>query len=121
MIPQNTDNANTFSQINVSFIAAIKELNISKLLPKCNIRKSSRKLSGEVSGEKRTAFEIFQFLLLLAFQGCNLFRFLGSKKQDIACSKSTYNRFLNDTHYNWNRLVTLLAANVVAYFILVPR
>ena len=89
MLPQNAKNENSFSQINVSFIDAIKELKISKLLHQCNIRKSSRKLSGECSGEKRTAFEIFQFLLLLVFQGYKLFRFLGSKKQDIACSKST--------------------------------
>lgn len=116
MLPQNTKNENSFSQINVSFIDAIKELKISKLLHQCNIRKSSRKLSGECSGEKRTAFEIFQFLLLLVFQGYKLFRFLGSKKQDIACSKSTYHRFLNDTHFNWYRFITLLAAKVVAYF-----
>lgn len=116
MIPQNANNENIFSQINVTFIDAVKELKISMLLHKCNIRKSYRRRSGEDSGEKRSAFEIFQFLLLLAFQGCNLFRFLGSKKQDIACSKSTYNRFLNDTHYNWNRFVTLLAARVISYF-----
>lgn len=116
MIPQNAKKENTNTEINAYFIAAIMELKISSLLRQCNIRKTSRTLQGETSGEKRTAFEIFQFLLLLAFQGCNLFRFLGSKKQDIACSKSTYNRFLNDCHYNWYRFVTLLAARVVAYF-----
>ena len=116
MIPQNTENENINAAINSNFIASVRELKISRLLHQCNIRKSSRTLEGEQSGEKRTAFEIFQFLLLLAFQGCNLYRFLGSKKQDIACSKSTYHRFLNNCHYNWHRFVTLLAARVVAYF-----
>ena len=83
----------------MSFIAAIKELDISGILSRCGIRKDSRKLKGESSDEKRTAFEIFQFLLLMVFQGCNLYRYLGSKKQDIACSKSTYHRFLGNEHY----------------------
>lgn len=32
---------------------------------------------------KRTAFEIFQFLLMLVFEGTNLFRFLGSKSRTL--------------------------------------
>ena len=100
----------------MSFIAAIKELDISGILSRCGIRKDSRKLKGESSDEKRTAFEIFQFLLLMVFQGCNLYRYLGSKKQDIACSKSTYHRFLGNEHYNWRRFITLLAAKVTMYF-----
>ena len=85
---------------NLSFIQVIKELNVSGLLSQCGIRKENRTLSDESSGEKRTAFEIFQFLLLMVFQGSNLYRFLGSKRQDIACSKSTYHRFLGNKHYH---------------------
>ena len=84
MIQQSAENENTQDELNTGFIAAIREMKISKLLHDTNIRKDTRTLSGEVSGEKRTAFEIFQFLLLMVFQGCNLYRFLGSKKQDIA-------------------------------------
>lgn len=113
MIHQNYENINTEIEINANFIGAIRELKISNLLHQCGIRKTTRTLSGEISPDKRTAFEIFQFLLLMVFQGCNLFRFLGSRKQDIACSKSTYHRFLNDCHYNWRRFITLLAANVI--------
>ena len=113
MIHQNNEIRNTEQEFNVSFIRAIQELQISKLLHQCGIRKTARTLSGETSSNKRTAFEIFQFLLLMVFQGCNLFRFIGSKKQDIACSKSTYNRFLNNCHYNWRRFITLLAAGVI--------
>ena len=116
MITQTAKNENTCNEVNASFIKAIVDLKISKLLAECNIRKNSRKLAGEESGEKRTAFEIFQFLLLIAFEGCNLYRFLGSRKRDIACSKSTYHRFLNECHYNWRRFVTKLASHVVSYF-----
>ncbi len=116
MIPHISEKENLENAVNTNFISAIKELGISSLLGQCGIRKASRKQKGEASGEKRTAFEIFQFLLLLVFQGCNLYRFLGSKKQDIACSKNTYNRFLNDCHYNWRRFITMLAARAVAYF-----
>ena len=107
---------NPNNALNVSFVSAIKSLNISNLLSRCGIRKDSRTIAGESSSAKRSAFEIFQFLLLMVFQGCNLYRFLGSKKQDIACSKSTYHRFLSNEHYNWRRFITLLAAKVVCIF-----
>lgn len=116
MIPHISEKENLESAISTNFISAIKELGISSLLHQCGIRKDSRRQKGETSKEKRTAFEIFQFLLLMVFQGFNLYRFLGSKKQDIACSKNTYNRFLNDCHYNWRRFITVLAARVVAFF-----
>lgn len=116
MIQHNRAKENPCNELNTSFIAAIKELDISGLFFRCGIRKDSRKLKGESSNEKRTAFEIFQFLLLMAFQGCNLYRYLGSKKQDIACSKSTYHRFLGNEHYNWKRFLTQLAAKVTVFF-----
>lgn len=116
MIQQNVAKENPNFELNMSFISAIKELDISGLLFRCGIRKDSRKLKGESFVQKRTAFEIFQFLLLMAFQGCNLYRYLGSKKQDIACSKSTYHRFLGNEHYNWRRFLTLLATKVVVFF-----
>ena len=112
MIQHNETKENPNYELNVSFIAAIKELDISGILSRCGIRKDSRKLKDESSDEKRTAFEIFQFLLLMVFQGCNLYRYLGSKKQDIACSKSTYHRFLGNEHYNWRHFITLLAAKL---------
>ena len=116
MIYQNHEDVNPENETNINFIHAIKELKISKLLPQCGIRKTARSISGESSSDKRTAFEIFQFLILLIFRGCNLFRFLGSKKQDIACSKSTYHRFLSNCHYNWRRFITLLSASVINFF-----
>lgn len=62
------------------------------------------------------AFEVFQFLLLLVFQGKNLFRFLNSKHKEQAVSKNTYYRFLNETSYNWKKFLLLLAAKVASAF-----
>ncbi len=116
MITQNIEKENPDIDINSKFIVAEKELGIAPLLKKCNIRKESRKLAGERNAGRRTAFEIFQFLLLLVFEGCNLSHFPGSKKQDIACSKNTYYRFLAGCHYNWRKFITLLAAKVAPCF-----
>lgn len=81
MIPHISEKENLESAVNTNFISAIKELGINSLLKQCGIRKDSRRQKGESSSEKRTAFEIFQFLLLMVFQGCNLYRFLGSKNR----------------------------------------
>jgi len=63
MIPQNNKNEKALSEINIQFINAIRELKISSLLKQSNICKDSRSRNGS-SGEKCTAFEVFQFLLL---------------------------------------------------------
>lgn len=120
MIPQNSTNENTLPEINIQFINAIRELKISTLLKQSNICKTSRSRNGD-GGKKRTAFEIFQFLLMLVFEGTNLFRFPGSKKQDIACAKSTYYRFLSNCHYNWRRFLLLLSGKAAAYFSTLTR
>ena len=70
------------------FSNAIRELQLGKLLRKANITKNCG----------ISAYEVFQFLLLLVFQGKNLFR------------------FLNETSYNRNRFLLLLAAKVTAIF-----
>ena len=89
MIHHNIEKENTQNK----FAYAIKELEIGKLLRKSNITKNCG----------IPAFEVFQFLLLLVFQGMNLFRFLNSKHKDQAVSKNTYYRFLNETSYNWKK------------------
>lgn len=63
-----------------------------------------------------SAYEVFQFLLLLVFQGKNLFHFLNSKYKGQAISKNTYYRFLNETFYNWSRFLMLLAVKVTTAF-----
>ena len=102
MINQMNQNENTQNE----FSNAIKELKIGKLLRQSNITKSCG----------IPAFEVFQFLLLLVFQGKNLFRFLNSKHKDQAVSKNTYYRFLNETSYNWKKFLSLLALKVTIAF-----
>jgi hypothetical protein len=102
MIYQNNETENTQNK----FSNAIRELQLGKLLRKANITKNCG----------IPAYEVFQFLLLLVFQGKNLFRFLNSKHKDQAVSKNTYYRFLNETSYNWNRFLLLLAVKVTAIF-----
>ena len=102
MIYQNTQTENTQNQ----YSNAVRELQLGKLLRKANITKNCG----------IAAYEVFRFLLLLVFQGKNLFRFLNSKHKDQAVSKNTYYRFLNDTSYNWKKFLLLLAAGVTAAF-----
>ena len=102
MIYQNAQNENTKDD----FSKAIKELRIAKLLRRSNISKNCG----------ISAFEVFQFLLLLVFQGKNLFRFLNSKHKDQAVSKNTYYRFLNETSYNWSKFLLLLAVKITTVF-----
>ena len=102
MINQMSQNENTQNQ----FSYAIRELQIGKMLRKANITRSCG----------ISAYEVFQFLLLLVFQGKNLFRFLNSKRKDQAVSKNTYYRFLNDTSFNWARFLLFLSAKVTSAF-----
>ena len=102
MINQNTQTENTQNK----FSKAISELQIGKLLRKSNITKNCGV----------SAYEVFQFLLLLVFQEKNLFRFLNSKHKDQAVSKNTYYRFLNESSYNWKKFLTLLSAKVISAF-----
>lgn len=102
MINQMNQNENTQNK----FSYTIKELKLGKLLRQSNITKNCG----------IPAFEVFQFLLLLVFQGKNLFRFLNSKHKEQAVSKNTYYRFLNETSYNWKKFLLLLAAKVITVF-----
>lgn len=106
MINHNDDFENQECKINCEFGEAIRELQISKLLTKSNIKGKNGK----------SFYEVFQFLLLLVFQNCNMFHFLNSKKRDTAFSKNTYYRFLNNTRFNWYKFITLLSTKVIAYF-----
>jgi hypothetical protein len=102
MITHNT----TFENSENQFAIAFKELKLGKLLNKSGIRKA----------QGASAYSVFQFLLLLVFQGKNLFRFLSSKHKEEACSKNTYYRFLNESKYNWRKFLYLLTATVTGYF-----
>ena len=102
MINQITPNENTQNQFSNTIRELLRKSNITK---SCGI----------------SAYEVFQFLLLLVFQGKNLFRFLNSKRKDLAVSKNTYYRFLNDASFNWTRSLLLLSAKVTSVFCTLTR
>ena len=116
MLHQNEEKIKQEKEGQQRFMGAMKTLGIAGLLWQSNIRKESRKQDGEKDGSKRSVYELFKMLLLLVFQGENLFRFLSSDKGETACSKNSYYRFLEDCHANWNRFVMLLAARVITRF-----
>lgn len=97
---------NHFENTENQFVSALKELKIGAMLRKSNISKSCG----------IPALEIFRFLILLVFQGKNLFRYLDSKRKEQAASKNTYYRFLNDGSFNWMKFLLLLAAKVTSAF-----
>ena len=102
MINQNDSFENSQHQ----FLHAIKELKIASLLNKTGISKA----------QGASAYKVFQFLLLLVFQGKNLYRFLASKYGETALSKNTYYRFLNTSTYNWRKFLQLLSVKVISVF-----
>ena len=116
MLHQNEEKSKQKKEGQQRFMGAMKTLGIAALLWQNNIRKESRKHGSEKDGSRRSAYELFKTLLLLVFQGENLYRFLSSDKGETACSKNSYYRFLEDCHANWNRFVMVLAVRVITYF-----
>lgn len=102
MINQNE----TIEKTQHQFLHAFKEIKIAALLNKSGISKA----------QGASAFVVFQFLLLLVFQGKNLYRFLVSKYGEKALSKNTYYRFLNTSTYNWRKFLQLLSVRVISVF-----
>jgi len=74
MIYQNSPSEKT----KIAFLQAFKTLKQAELLRRSGIRKT----------QGISASEVFKFLLLLVFQGENLYRFLDSKRQESAVSKN---------------------------------
>jgi hypothetical protein len=87
----------------IALLRTFKTLEISKLLRRAGIRKA----------QGVSVYEVFKFILLLVFQGKNLYRFLDSRRGDTAVSKNTYYRFLNTSTYNWRRFLLSLASKVI--------
>lgn len=101
-----------FENISMQFFRSIQALHIAKILRKANIRKAYGS----------SAMEIFKFLLLLSFQCKNLWRFLHSKRCELAgVSKNTFYRFLENPSFNWPRFLMMLAYAVIAVFITLTK
>jgi len=60
-----------------------------------------------------SCFQIFRFIFLLVFTGKNLYRTLQLHQDEIPFAKDCIYRFLNNCHYNWKKLLFLIAQNVV--------
>ena len=116
MLHQNEEKSKQEKEGKQRFMGAMKTLGIAAPLWQNSIRKESRKYGKEKDSSRRSAYELFKTLLLLVFQGENLYRFLSSDKGETTCSKNSYYRFLEDCHANWNRFVMLLAVRVITYF-----
>ena len=89
MLHQNGEKSKQEKEGQQRFMGAMKTLGIAALLWQNNIRKESRKHGSEKDGSRRSAYELFKTLLLLVFQGENLFRVLSSDKGETACSKNS--------------------------------
>ena len=110
-IHQNKPIATANFEDECAFGNAMKELGVSALLKASNITKA----------KGASAYELFQFLVILVFQKRNLYHFLNSKKKDTAYDDNTYYRFLNEGRYNWRKFILLLSARIAAYFTTLTR
>lgn len=102
MIYQNSPSEKT----EIAFLQAFKTLKQAELLRRSGIRKT----------QGISVSEVFKFLLLLVFQGKNLYRFLDSKRQESAVSKNSYYGFLNTSTFNWRHFLNLLSTKVIVTF-----
>ena len=102
MLPQTC----SFDQSQNAIFSALKELQVSKMLYRSNIRK----------GLGIPVFAVFQRLVMLVFYGKNLFRSLESKHNDRSISKNTFYRFLGNPSFHWERFLLLLAVRVTTAF-----
>lgn len=89
-----------------TFFKTFKVLGLAKLLRQAGINKQSG----------ISAYEAFQTLILLVFQGKTLYQLLHSKRKDQIASKNTYYRFLNDSTFNWRRFLLSLVAKITVVF-----
>lgn len=91
---------------NLEISKAIIALKIPKFLRDANIRKK----------DGYTALTVFKHLILLVFEGKNLFRLLDCKMALDRPAKDTYYRFLNESTFAWRRFLISLSTQVISGF-----
>ncbi len=94
---------NCAEQTNNFFLQTFSVLKLSKLLRQAGIRKS----------RGIPVIEVFKFLVLLVFQGKNLYRFLDSYRSKAEFSKNSVYRMLNGQKFNWRRFLHSLSTKVI--------
>lgn len=57
--------------------------------------------------------DLLQFLVMLAFTGKNLYRYLQSDADNVPFAKDSIYRFLDDCHYNWRRFLLLVSSQII--------
>jgi len=92
-------------QSNNILLQSFSALKVSSLLRSAGIRKS----------KGIPVLQVFKFLVLLVFQGKNLYRFIASTHESKTFSKNSFYRLLNATHYNWRRFLHELATKVISF------
>ena len=93
------------------FLQAFSSLKLSQTLRQSGIRKS----------RGIPVMEVFKFLVLLVFQGKNLYRFLSSARSNAKYSKNSVYRLLNKSTYNWRRFLHALAGKVIGFIVPLTR
>jgi len=101
-IPDFSQNDNGFSSLVNNFFS---DNAFSTLLKKCNFYKESGV----------PCYTILKELFQLVFTGRNLYRTLESRPEDISFCKNTAYRFLNAGHFNWAKLLLLLATRLIMF------
>jgi hypothetical protein len=96
---------NSTEQANNIFQNTFSALKVSRLLRQAGIRKS----------KGIPVLEVFKFLVLLVFQGKNLYRFLASFRSKAEFSKNSVYRMLNGQKYNWRRFIHSLSVKVIGF------
>lgn len=97
------DNSTFENEIDTTAQKFFKDLGISKLM----------KISNFTKTKGISCFQILRFIFSLVFTGKNLYRNLQMHRDEIPFGKDCVYRFLNNYHYNWRKLLFLIAQSVV--------
>lgn len=97
------ENAMFENDIDTTARRFFSDLGICKLMRNSNFKKT----------KGASCFQIFRFIFLLVFTGKNLYRTLQLHYDEMPFAKDCVYRFLNNCHYNWKKLLFLIAQNVV--------
>jgi len=100
ILPENTTAENKSANAVQQFF---KEHKLGKVLKQSNFKKQ----------KGFPCKDLLQFLVLLAFTGKNLWRYLDCDADDAPFQKDAIYRFLKDCHYNWRRFLLLLGSQII--------
>lgn len=91
------------NQVKTTAHRFLNQIGISKIMRKCNFNKA----------KGPAPFQILSFIFMLVFTGKNLYRTNKMYPDNMPFGKDTVYRFLNNCHYNWKKLLLLLAQRTI--------